>query len=176
VSEQTSRASLAKDQPPAPTRKPRAKPKAAPPTPAKPAPRKMGRPPYEPDVRDCTMVRLLHAGGIKQSSIAALVGISEPTLRKHYKGELLIAKAEMDGLAGSTLAKAMARGGKEAVTAAKWWTQSRMGWGKRVIAGNAQPAPTPPQVIVEFVDDAAAPRVEQSTSRTGFSDTLRKDV
>lgn len=183
MSEQTSamgfetpqRASLAIDQPLVPTRKPRAKPKAAPPPPAKPAPRKTGRPPYAANDMDRRMVRLLCAGGSKQSSIAAMIGISEPTLRKHYKSELLISKAEMDGRAVNALAQAMMRGGMEAVIAAKWWTQSRMGWGKRVIAGNGKPV-APPRVIVEFVDAAAAPRVEQSASRTGFSDTIRKDV
>lgn len=60
------------------------------------------------------------------------VGISIPTLKKHYKAELLTGKSMMDGLAISALGAAMQRGGKEAVVAAKWWTQSRMGWTERI--------------------------------------------
>lgn len=160
------------------TRKLPAKPKAAALPPAKPAPRKNGRPPYEPNDKDRTMVRLLCAGGITQDRIAEAVGISEPTLRKHYKAELLIGKAQMDALAVATLGKAMQRGGKEAVAAAKWWTQSRMGWSERGIVDDSKPADTPLRIIVELVGDAAPPRVEQSEPRTGsrLSGDVRKNL
>lgn len=58
-----------------PARKPPAKPKAA--SAAKPAPaaRKPGRPAYEANDKDRTMVRLLCAGGITQDRIAVAICI-----------------------------------------------------------------------------------------------------
>lgn len=169
-----------------PARKPPSKPRAEPPsTPT----RKRGHPKHEPTPLTRSRVTAWSGGGIELALIAASlpdprpdkpdkIGISVPTLNKHYKTELLTGKAMMDGLAIGTLGEAMQRGGKEAVVAAKWWTQSRMGWTERIIVDDGKPADTPMRVIVELVGEAAAPRIEQTAPRTGsrLADDIRKGV
>jgi DNA-binding CsgD family transcriptional regulator len=159
-----------------PARKPPAKPEAAPPGKSAPVARKPGRPPYETTDKDRTMVRLMCAGGITQDRIAAAIEISTPTLRKHYKRDIMVGGTEIDAQAIGALVTAMRSGGKQAVAAAKFWCQSRMGWSERMTDDDGKPADIPMRVIVELVGDAAASRVEQSASRTGFSDTIRKNV
>jgi hypothetical protein len=111
-----------------------------------------------------------------QDRIAVAIGTSEPTLRKHYKRDILIGATEIDAQAVATLVGAMRSGGKEAVVAAKWWTQSRMGWSESLIVDGGKPADTPMRVIVELVGEVAAPHVEPSAPRFGLSDTIRKNV
>jgi hypothetical protein len=97
---------------------------------------------------------LVKASGCPQNRvnpIATSLGISTPTLVKHYRGELRIGKAMMDALAISTLVAAMQRGGKEAVVAAKWWTQARMGWSEKVVMDDGKPGDTPMRIIIELV-------------------------
>jgi hypothetical protein len=157
------------------------------PTPiAPPQKRKRFQPPHVPTDKTRARVTAWSGGGIEQKMIAASIpdptpdkphklGISVPTLIKHYKTELLTGKAMMDGLAISALGAAMQRGGKEAVVAAKWWTQSRMGWTERIEIDDKS-ADTPMRVIVEYVGEAAPARVEQSAPRTRLADDVRKNV
>ncbi len=66
---------------------------------------------------------------------------------------------------------AMQRGGKEAVIAAKWWMQARMGWTDRFIVDDGQPADTPMRVVIELVGDpapAAAASTDRQTTRAAF--------
>ena len=65
--------------------------------------------------------------GLPQVQIAALLGISDVTLRKHYEDELAVGKAT----ASAQIAKSLynkALGGD--TTAAIWWTKAQMGWGE----------------------------------------------
>jgi hypothetical protein len=142
-------------------------PKGAPPAKPAAAARKPGRPPYEPTDKDRTMVRLLCAGGITQDRISVAIGISDRTLRKHYKRDILVGATEIDAQAVATLVDAMRSGGKEGSPAAKWWTQSRMGWVEKILVDDGKPADTPMRVIVEFVGEAAAPSGEPSAPRNG---------
>lgn len=113
------------------------------------------------------MVRLLCAGGITQDRIADAIGVSAPTLRKHYRRDIMVGQAEIDAQAINTLVAAMRGGGKEAVAAAIWWTRSRMGWTERTIVDDGRPADTQLRVIVELVGDPPPPRVEQPEPGTG---------
>lgn len=54
-----------------------------------------GRPPYEPTDEDREKVRVLKAGGMSNEAIAEVVGISEPTLRKHFSSDLEIGGAKV---------------------------------------------------------------------------------
>lgn len=168
-----------------PAPKPSAKPRAEP-EPVRPA-RKRGHPKHVPT--DATRRRVIawSGGGIEQAMIALSLpnptrknpkklGISVDTLFKHYGSELAIGKAMMDGLAVSALGTAMQQGGKEAVAAAKWWTQSRMGWTEKIIVDDGR-ADTPLRVIVELVGEAP-PKVEQSARQAGprLSEEIRKNV
>lgn len=54
-----------------------------------------GRRPYEPTDEDREKVRVLKAGGMSNEAIAEAVGISEPTLRKHFRSDLDIGSAKV---------------------------------------------------------------------------------
>lgn len=137
-----------------PSRKP-----AAPPVKSK---GKVGRPPHVPADKDRLLVRLLTAGGIHQDRIAVALDIPERTLKRHYKREIKMGQTEIDAQSVGALVSAMQRGGKEAVAAAKWWQQSRMGWSERIVVDDGKPADTPMRVVVEFVGDAPVSSQPQS--------------
>lgn len=67
--------------------------------------------------------------GLPHEQIAALIGISDKTLRKHYKEELAVGKAK----ASAQIAKSLfnkAQGGD--TTALIWWTKAQMRWSETV--------------------------------------------
>ena len=132
--------------------------------------RKAGRPQHVPDDKSRRRVIAWSGGGIDQKLIAESLHISDPTLRKHYRAELRTGKATMDGLAISALAAAMQRGGKEAVAAAKWWTQARMGWSEKLLVDDGR-ADQPMRVVIELVGDPpplAAESTDRQTTRAAF--------
>jgi DNA invertase Pin-like site-specific DNA recombinase len=86
---------------------------AAPPTPAKRPPH---RPSYEPTNEARKMVRLMVAGGILQERIAGALGISRPTLAKHFRAEIDSGKTEIHTLSVGTVIATMREGGKDALT------------------------------------------------------------
>jgi hypothetical protein len=149
----------------------------------------VGRKQHKPDQESRAHVAAWSGGGIELAMIAAAMptptekdpakkGISIPTLHRHYATELAAGKAMMDGLAVTALGRAMSRGGKEAVVAAKWWTQSRMGWTERIVVDDGKPADTPMRVIVELVGEAVPQAATSSAPRTGsrLSDDIRTNV
>jgi hypothetical protein len=78
---------------------------------------------------DKTREQVLSASGLglPQLQIAALLGISDVTLRKHYEKELAVGKATASAqIAKSLYNKAVAGD----TTAAIWWTKAQMGWGE----------------------------------------------
>ncbi len=54
-----------------------------------------GRPEFAPTDEDREKVRVLKAGGMTNEAIAEVIGVSEPTLRKHFSYELDIATAKV---------------------------------------------------------------------------------
>lgn len=128
-----------------------------------------GKPLHVPTKESRARVTAWSGGGIEQKMIAASIpdptpdkphklGISVPTLNKHYKTELLIGKTMMDGLAISALGAAMQGGGKQAVAAAKWWTQSRMGWRDTLAVQNLDKdgKPANAEVVYRWADPEPA--------------------
>ncbi|MCU1326686.1 MAG: hypothetical protein JWN34_2056 [Bryobacterales bacterium] len=72
-----------------------------------------GRPSYEPTPADRATVQNLSAVGVSHAEIARCIGaygISEPTLRKHFRRELDVSLTEVKALAMSGLVKALKRG------------------------------------------------------------------
>jgi hypothetical protein len=179
-----------------PTCKPSPKPRVAAPPKRKagPAPptRKRGKPPYEATDKDRLTVKVMVAGGIEQTAIAGVLGIAPKTLRKHFRREITTGSAEISAqVVSSLITMAIGRPGRHATenaaaqpavpanfNAAKWYSQARMGWSERIIVDDGKPADTPMRVVVEFVGEAAAPRVDQSAPRTGsrLPDDIRKNV
>ena len=108
---------------------------------AKPPPRTHGmivpqpahRPEYVPSKESRALVKVMAAAGIEQARMAGALGISRPTLRKHYKAEIANGGAEADAQIVAALFKSAVGGN---VKAQIWWTQSRMGWRETMTVEN----------------------------------------
>jgi hypothetical protein len=78
----------------------------------------------------------LAAYGIPQDEIARVVGITKPTLEKHYRTELDRAETEANAKVAESLFRKATGDGAQAVTAAIFWPRPEP-------AGRSQPS-TPP--------------------------------
>ena len=87
--------------------------------------KKGGRPKYEPNPEDRSMVQNLAAAGVQQIRIAACIGISHPTLRKNYKPELEKAQTQVTGMAMSGLFASIKR---QEAWAICFWLKTRENW------------------------------------------------
>jgi hypothetical protein len=87
-----------------------------------------GQSPYEPTPADRATVKNLVVCGYPQEQIAACLGrrgISEPTLRKHFRRELDTSKSEVDVFATMTIIELMKRSN---LGAACFYLKCRAGW------------------------------------------------
>lgn len=87
-----------------------------------------GRPTYEPTPADRATVKNLAAVGVPHAEIAKCIGaygISEPTLRKHFRRELEVSLNEVRALAMSSLVHALRKGEAWAVSLV---LKAKAGW------------------------------------------------
>jgi hypothetical protein len=144
-------------------RKPPEKPARSPKSAAKPAPpapkRAAHRPPYVPADKDRLTVKVMVAGGIEQDKIAAVIGVSRPTLRKYFRREIDVGAAEVGARVVASLIQ-MATTGKN-VHAAKWYTQARLGWSERLIVADGD-ANVDPTTLSDAELEAAIARLRRS--------------
>ena len=77
------------------------------------------------------MVRAMAAYGVPQKEIAASVGISAPTLRLYYAGELAAAGTEANAKVAESLYRKALGSTAQSVTAAIFWLKCRAGWRDR---------------------------------------------
>ncbi len=89
---------------------------------------KGGRPPHEPNEKTRSQVKTLAAMGIEVPDIVKVIGLSAPTLRKHYKHELQTGKIEANAKVAGTLYKLATDATKPNVTAAIFWLKTQAGW------------------------------------------------
>ncbi len=68
------------------------------------------------------------AYGIPQDEIARVVGITKPTLEKHYRTELDRAEMETNAKVAESLFRKATGDGAQAVTAAIFWLKTRARW------------------------------------------------
>ena len=92
---------------------------------ALPKERPVGRPPFEPTLEQRNMVERAAGLGFTQEKIAALVGITKPTLEKHFREELDRGMAVTQFKVGNSLVENALSGN---VAAQIWYTKSQMGW------------------------------------------------
>jgi hypothetical protein len=85
----------------------------------------MGRPEHKPTAETKQQAETLSGLGLPHDQIAAIIGISDETLRKHYGTELRLGKARACATIADTLYN-RARGGD--TTAMIWWTKAQMRW------------------------------------------------
>lgn len=86
---------------------------------------KAGRPPHVPTARSREQVALLVTAGVAADVIAAVVGVSVSTLRKHYADELLTGRATMAARVTGALLREAMRGNVRAQT---FFLATRAGW------------------------------------------------
>lgn len=102
--------------------------------PLKPKAKKAGRPPHKPTDESRATVEAMAGYGILQTDIGVVVGVSKPTLEKHYRAELDTGAIKANSKIAESLYKQATSGN---VTAAIWWSKARMGWKEtQVYAGD----------------------------------------
>lgn len=94
-----------------------------------------GRKSFEPTAEQRKLVESAAGFGIPQEDIARLIinpqtgkPLAPKSLRLHFRAELDTGATKANMLVANALFKAATGTGKGAVTAAIWWTKSRMGW------------------------------------------------
>ena len=132
-------------------------------------PAKRGRPAFEPTPMQRETVKVMVAGGIQQPAIAGVLGISEPTLRRHFRKEIANGAAEVALLVVAAHLKRIRAGDMRAI---EWWEKSRMGWMERVVVDEGKLADTPLRVVIELVGDAPV-QIEQERPRPSFDAAKR---
>lgn len=78
----------------------------------------------------------LSAYGVPQDEIGKVVGISKPTLEKHYRGELDRAQSEANARVAESLFRKATGDGPQAVTAAIFWLKTRAQWKEPAVDTN----------------------------------------
>ena len=92
---------------------------------ALPKERPVGRPNFEPTPEQRNLVERAAGLGFTQEKIAALIGITKPTLEKHFREELDRGMAVTQFKVGNSLVENALNGN---VAAQIWYTKSQMGW------------------------------------------------
>ncbi len=87
-----------------------------------------GQPQHEPTAEQRNLVRALAGYGAPQDYIAGEIGVSKPTLLKHYAEELNSGVAKANSLVVESLFKTAVKGN---VTAQIFWLKCRAGWRER---------------------------------------------
>jgi hypothetical protein len=117
-----------------------------------------GRPRHQPTARERQTVEILAGFGIPNDKIKQVIGISKPTLERHYRNELDQGAAKVEAqLAGSLLRIARGSDGA-ALKAITFALQCRFGWHFTVDPG-FDPAP---QGKKEAAQEAARTAGEQT--------------
>jgi hypothetical protein len=93
-----------------------------------------GHPPHVPTEATRKQVAAMTAYGVPQDDIAACIGISDVTLRKHYTDIIAVAMAEANSKIAQHLFKIALGDSKSAVTAAIFWLKTRGGvaWKEKI--------------------------------------------
>jgi hypothetical protein len=93
------------------------------------ASKRIGRPPHQPDKEQRLAVRILASCGYPHKSIAAYIGITDETLRTHYRSELDYGSMRtIHDVARNMYVIAATGKGSAAVNAGKYWLGCRAGW------------------------------------------------
>ena len=87
-----------------------------------------GRPPFEPTEHHREVVSNMTACGITQEQVALYLDIDVKTLTKYFRRELDVAAIEANAKVARSLFVKATTGD---MTAAIWWTKTRMGWKER---------------------------------------------
>lgn len=98
------------------------------PTPAKRPGRTPGAKDHAPTPQTRQQVEMLIGYGLKHDAIAAVIGISDETLRKHYRPELDHGKAKIVAQVANSLVKKALSDRPDAINAAKFYLERQGQW------------------------------------------------
>lgn len=137
----------------------------------------MPRPAHAPNNEGRRLVTALAGYGAPESHIASRVGITEKTLRKHYRRELDEGLREANTLVAQSLFKKATdpKGGQSSVTAAIWWEKTRAGKSDKVALehtgkdGASLPGPVNPVVVFRIPDNGRG-REQDHRTPSGAAD------
>jgi len=88
--------------------------------------------------------------GLPHDQVAALVGISNETLRKYYGPELAVGKAKASAQVAKTLFNKAVQGGD--TTAMIWWTKAQMRWAETQRHENSGPEGGPQEHTFRWLE------------------------
>jgi hypothetical protein len=108
---------------------------------------------HEPTDNTRKTVESMAGFGIPQPDIAAVIGVCDKTLRKHYRDELDLGATKANAQVIANLYKHATGSGKGSVTAAIFWCKTRCGWKEKFTHEHAGPdgQPIPAKLQIEFV-------------------------
>jgi hypothetical protein len=90
--------------------------------------RKPGSNAYEPDDNDRKQVLVLVGMGLTHDQIAKVMGISDESLRKHFREELDTGEAKLNAKVAQNLFNIATSKQSGCVPAAIFWMKTRAGW------------------------------------------------
>jgi hypothetical protein len=99
----------------------------------------MSRPAHEPTEESRRTVKAMAAFGIPHIDIARALGISAPTMRRHYRGELQSGGILATAKVAQNLFRIATGDGRGTVQAAIFWLKCRAGW-RDSAAGDGMPS------------------------------------
>jgi hypothetical protein len=121
---------------------------------------KVGRKQHQPNKTTRDTVSLHAAVGTPQLLIAKVLGITQPTLRRHYRNELDLALV----LANATIGGELFNKAKDGNTlAAIFWMKTRAGWSENKEQA-ADGAPEPLKVVFNVSDAVKDVKVTRGQS------------
>ena len=106
--------------------------------------------PHQPTSETMALVRMHTTVGTDQETLARIMGIDPKTLRKYYRDELDVSKAQANATIGGALFN-KAKGGD--TTAMIFWMKTQAGWREKQDVnhvsedGSMSPAPTTIRII-----------------------------
>jgi hypothetical protein len=100
--------------------------------------------PYKPDEKSSKQISLMAGIGLTHDQISKVIGISDETLRRHYKKELEISKSLLNTqVAGNLYSIATSKDHKGAVTAAIFWLKTQAKWKETIDLSSEDGTMTP---------------------------------
>ena len=120
-----------------------------------------GRPRHVPTQKDREIVSFASAIGTPQATIGRLIGISDHTIREHYRDELDLGMARANISVGRNLYRIATGNSPQAAPAGMFWMKTRAGWKETVRQENTGADGGP----IEFKGMSARERIESRLAR-----------
>jgi hypothetical protein len=107
------------------------------------------QPPHVPTGETRAKAWFMSVSGVPQARIGEVIGISDNTLRKHYRRELTCGMTEANTAVARNLYGIATGKSAQAASAAMFWLKTRAGWRE---TGEPDDAPErPPRIYINFV-------------------------